>query len=194
MGTVSSVQLAPANSGLGNRRNRKGMGSTMSPVKANAEALKVEETKAEATNKTRTGVGTRVNVGQTRGKNPSVVTWEAFNQDEPATLPTTQAQFMEVTKTQTEVEILRYLIEGFNKVSYSQASDEIGEYINDAWDTDTQAQFRLTVRNYAKSADMTIEEAANLLKPSVEKAFLKRQAALEAAKAEAASAPAAATT
>src|SRR5678809_509229 len=89
--------------------------------------------------------------------------------------PKTPAQFMEVTKTNEDADLVAYLIDGYNKAQYSAASDEIGEFIEDAWDSNTKAQFRLVVRNYAKSADMTIEEAVEMVKPAIHKAWLKKQ-------------------
>mgnify|MGYP006338789657 FL=1 len=46
---------------------------------AREQLVKEMEVKAEETKKTRTGKGTRVRVGQTRGKNPKVIIWEAFD-------------------------------------------------------------------------------------------------------------------
>lgn len=151
----------------------------MSPVSANKQALETATAEATAENAKRTGKGTRVKVGQTRGKNPSVITWEAFDLEKPDSLPTDIKEFMEVTKINDQKEILGYIIDGFNGSAYSQASDEIGEYINDSWDKETQSQFRLAVRNYSKLAGVGIEDAVNLIKPGLEKAF---QAKLEAAK------------
>ena len=47
---------------------------------ANQTELESAQAKAEETNRTRTGVGTRVRVGQTRGRNPMVISWEAFDE------------------------------------------------------------------------------------------------------------------
>lgn len=114
--------------------------------------------------------------GKTRGKNPRDITFKILS-----AIPTSIKNFMEVTGTKTEPEVCEYLYEGFNLLQYSAASDEIGEFINDAWDKDTQAQFRLAVRNYSKLTAMSIEDTVNLIKPGVDKAFTAR---LEAAKAE----------
>lgn len=149
----------------------------MSPVKANAEALKEAQNKADETNKARTGVGLRVRVGQTRGKNPSVIDWEAFDESQPDTLPKDLKTFASVTGTEKESDLVDYLIAGYNAAAYAQASDEIGEFINDAWDKETQAQFRLAVRNYAKISGSSIEDSVNLIKPGVEKAFEAKKAA-----------------
>ena len=54
---------------------------------ANAAALETMQKLADETNAKRSGVGTRVRVGQTRGKNPQVISWEAFDESQPDTLP-----------------------------------------------------------------------------------------------------------
>jgi len=59
---------------------------TQSPREAELDAKQKE---ADKTNAARTGVGTRVRIGQTRGKNPLVISWEAFDESKPDTLPTT---------------------------------------------------------------------------------------------------------
>lgn len=149
----------------------------MSPVSAREETLKQEQAKADATNKERgEAVGLRVRVGQTRGKNPSVITWEAFDTANPKTLPKDLKEFMSVAGMTKQEDLLTLCIDGFNAQAYAEASDEIGEFINDAWDKATQTQFRLAVRNYSKLASCSIEDAVNLIKPGLEAAFQKKQA------------------
>lgn len=144
-------------------------------------ALELEREKrqleADATNKTRTGVGTRVKVGATRGRNVSVINWEAFDDSQPETLPKSIKQFMEVSATADEPTLVGYLIVGYNDAQYSAASDEIGEYLNPMWDKDTVAQFRLVVRNYSKGTGDSIEDAVSLIKPRFEKAFAAKKVA-----------------
>lgn len=130
------------------------------------EAPKVETPKVELIDK----------AGKTRGKNPRDITFKVLS-----AIPTSIKQFAEVTNTQTEPEICEYLFEGFNSLQYAAASDEIGEFINDAWDKDTQNQFRLAVRNYSKMTGFSIEDAVNLIKPGLDKAWAAKQ---EAAKQE----------
>lgn len=115
--------------------------------------------------------------GSTRGKNPRKITYKVLNM-----VPKTVAEFMAVTGVNKEADIAEVLYEGFNSSAYSAASDEIGEFINESWDIETQKQFRLAVRSFSKSADVSIEDAVNLIKPGVEKGFLAR---LEAAKVKA---------
>lgn len=125
--------------------------------------------------------------GKTRGKNPRDIEYDAFDVTKPETLPKSLKEFMESTGTKSEVEVLEYCIDGFNQSQYAAASDEIGEFINDAWDKDTQAQFRLAVRNYSKLTASSIDDAVALIKPGVEKAWaVKVTAAMEAAKLAAA--------
>jgi len=154
----------------------------MSPVKANAEELKLENEKASQINKERgKAKGTRVKVGQTRGKNPNVISWEFFDRLIPESLPTSYAEFCELTKTTEEKDIVNLLIEGHNSFQYAEASDEIGEFVEDYWDKDTATQFRTTIRQFSKAANMEIEDAVKLLKPAVEAGYQARKQAAEAA-------------
>jgi hypothetical protein len=122
--------------------------------------------------------------GRTRGKNPRDIEYEAFDLEKPETLPKSMKEFMEVTNTKEEKDLVELLINGFNDSQYSAASDEIGEYINDAWDKEYQAQFRLTIRNFSKIAGKTVEETVTLLKPAIDAGWEVRKAtkAAEAAK------------
>ncbi len=152
----------------------------MSPVKANAEELKLENAKADQINKERgKAKGTRVKVGQTRGKNPNVITWEYFNREIPESLPTSYQEFCELTKTTEEKDIVNLLIEGHNSFQYAEASDEIGEFVEDYWDKDTATQFRTTIRQFSKAANMPIEKAVEMLKPAVEEGYQARKKAAE---------------
>lgn len=119
--------------------------------------------------------------GKTRGKNPRPIEYEAFDLEKPETLPTSLQQFMSVTGVKEEKEVLALLIDGFNQNQYAAASDEIGEFINDAWDKDTQAQFRLAVRNTSKLTGQSIEETVAFMKPAIEKGWAAKQEAKKAA-------------
>lgn len=125
-------------------------------------------------NKTRTGKGLRQRVGQTRGKNPQVITWEAFDEALPDTLPTSLTEFMDLTKTQDEKVIVSYLVDGFNSAQYTAASDPIAEYVEAYWPEDVQKQFRLVVRNQAAMLNLSIEDAVAMIKPNVDKAYPKK--------------------
>ena len=74
--------------------------------------------------------------------------------------------------------MLDLLIEGYNAVQYQTASDPIAEFVNDSWDKDTKAQFRLVVRNLSKAANITLEAAVAMVKPGIEAKFAKEQAAV----------------
>lgn len=145
----------------------------MSEDQKTAKELELEKVQAEAdkTNKERTGVGTRVRVGQTRGKNPMVINWEAFDESLPETLPKTIKDFMEITKVQDEPTLVNYLIGGLNDANYTAASDPLAEFVNLAWPQEAQTQFRLVVRNYSRGASVSLEDAVTLIKPGFEKQF-----------------------
>jgi len=120
--------------------------------------------------------------GKTRGKNPRDIEYQAFDLEKPDTLPKSVDEFISVTgmdvmKKEDEKAFLEYLIDGYNGAQYSAASDEIGEFINDAWDKDTQAQFRLAVRNFSKLTNKSIEDAVAILKPSIDSAWLAKNTA-----------------
>jgi hypothetical protein len=121
--------------------------------------------------------------GKTRGKNPRDIEYQAFDLEQPNTLPTTQAEFMEATGLNKQEDIVSLLVDGFNLQAYSAASDEIGEYINDEWDKETQNQFRLAVRNMSKLTNQSIEDTVTMLKPGVEKGFAEKKAKAAAEKA-----------
>lgn len=123
-----------------------------------------------------------VKEGKTRGKNPRPITYEAFNLEKVETIPLDMKTFMAVTKVTNQKDLLELLINGYNDAQYSAASDEIGEFINDAWDNETQGQFRLAVRNTSKLSGLSIEEVVTMLKPAVEKGWTAKVAAREAAK------------
>lgn len=147
------------------------------------KALQAAEAKAAETNKTRTGKGTRVRVGQTRGKNPQVVSWEAFDESLPETLPSDLSGFMDLTDKfggKDEKNIVAWLIDGFNSAQYTAASDPIAEYVPADWPEDIQKGFRLAVRNYSVNAQVSIEDAVTLIKPGIEKAVAARKAAAPA--------------
>jgi hypothetical protein len=133
-----------------------------------------KEAEAEITNKARTGVGVRVRVGQTRGKNPLVITWEAFDESQPATLPTSIQQFMDITGVKDEPTLVSYLITGANDAAYTAASDPLAEYVDPTWPPDSQVQFRLVVRNYSRGANVSLEDAVALIKPGFVAQFSKK--------------------
>lgn len=130
-------------------------------------AQEAAQVKADEANKARTGKGTRVKVGLTRGRNPQVVSFESFNDSLPDSLPATLSEFMELTKTNDEKIIVSYLLDGFNSASYTTASDPIAEFVEPTWDDEIRKTFRTVVRNYASGANVSIEDAVALLKPGI---------------------------
>lgn len=134
--------------------------------KAQRNAILDEKQKtADEENATRSGIGTRVRVGQTRGKNPMVITWEAFDESKPDTLPDSIQKFMETTSVKDEATLVSFLISGYNDNAYTTASDPIAEYLEPTWTPDVSANFRLVVRNYARGLNQSIEDAVALIKP-----------------------------
>lgn len=133
--------------------------------------LEAKEKAADEYNKTLSGVGLRKRVGQTRGKNPQIIEWEAFDEAQPETLPKELKQFQEVTDVVDEPALVRLLVLGFNVDAYTNASDPLKEHVNLAWPADAQTQFRIVVRNYSKGANVSLDEAVELIKPGFEKQF-----------------------
>lgn len=123
--------------------------------------------------------GTLLRMGQTRGKNPQIVTWEAFDLSKPETLPADMSQFMDLTATyggKEEKNLLSWLIDGFNDSQYTAASDPIAEFVDSSWPEDIQKNFRLAVRNYASAVGSSIEDAVALIKPGILKALEAKKA------------------
>jgi len=170
---VTTIQLAP-------KRGRKAMADEQT---ATVDPKAERQKQADETNKSRSGISTRVFVGMTRGKNPQVISWEAFDDSIPESMPKKAEEFLEATKA-TEAQVLNYLIVGYNETNYQAASDPLAEYVNPAWSDELQAQFRIVVRNYAKGSDTPLDEAVEMLKPGFERKHAKELAALAAAAAE----------
>lgn len=123
-------------------------------VDARAKAVEAKQAELDAQNAKRVEAnpaykGTFLRVGQTRGKNPQMVVWEAFDLSKSASLPTTVDEFMKLTNTKDEATYISYLIDGYNDAQYTLASDPIAEHVDPAWSEDVQKQFRLVVRNYS---------------------------------------------
>jgi len=118
--------------------------------------------------------GTLLRMGQTRGKNPQIVTWEAFDESHPETLPSDLSQFMDLAEKfggKLEPNILAWVIDGFNSAQYTAASDPIAEFVEASWPEDIQKNFRMAVRNYATATNSSIEDAVTLIKPGIVKAL-----------------------
>jgi hypothetical protein len=143
-----------------------------------SEEQKVENTSAKdaaikaaaAVNASRTGVGTRLFTGSTRGKNPIIIQYEKFDETQPDTLPKSLQQFMELVTPDDKI-LLDFVLRGYNEASYEAASDPIAEHVVDAWASDVKLTFRTAVRNYAKGLDISFEEAVNIIRPGFVKKF-----------------------
>lgn len=135
--------------------------------------LERKRIEVEQVNNGRSGIGTRMFVGKTRGKGSVVITYENFDESKPETLPTSLQGFIEYTKAD-EKALLDYLIRGYNAEKYEAASDPLAEFVDPTWPDDAQTQFRLVVRNYARGANVMLEDAVKLIKPGFEKQFGKK--------------------
>lgn len=123
-------------------------------------------------NASRSGKGTRLQTGNTRGKGSVVITFEEFDMDSPETLPSTVAEFMTITGIEgKQDELLKYALEGYNSLSQTSASDPIAEFVNGKWDKETVTGFRLIVRNMVKTMGLSLEDAVAMVKPGTEKKF-----------------------
>lgn len=111
-----------------------------------------------------TGIGKRWKVGSTRGKNPTIVTYEFLDQSKPDTLPKSVPEFMS-TITDEPATLLDYLIRGHNDAMQEAASDPLAEFVSDVWSAEVQLTFRTAVRNYAKGLGMELEDAVNIIRP-----------------------------
>lgn len=126
---------------------------------------------ASQTNSSRSGKGTRVAVGSTRGKGSMVISYEEFDLDSPETLPQSLKEFTELAGVSEPSALLELVLRGFNSLALTTASDPIAEFVNSNWDKDTASQFRNVVRNMTKGAGMPIEVVVNLVKPGFESKF-----------------------
>jgi hypothetical protein len=132
------------------------------------------EAEAKAENAKRTGVGLRVAVGATRGRQTQNIKYEQFDTSIPDSLPKSLGEFVQVTGISDENQLLGFVIDGFNDYQYRQASDPIAEFINPVWSDEVKLAFRTSVRNFAKAMEMPIDEVA---KDFAEKFNKKLQAA-----------------
>lgn len=114
-----------------------------------------------------------VKTGKTRGRNPRDIEYQAFDVENPDSLPKTMEEFVQVTGKGSLEELLEYLVAGFNYSAYSAASDEIGEFVKDEWSKEYQAQFRITIRNFSKVSQQSIEEVVEMLMPAIDKGWAK---------------------
>ena len=127
--------------------------------------------------------GTLLRMGQTRGRNPQIVVWEAFDESRPETLPKTLSEFMDLSKLSLndEATLVSYLTDGYNSAQYTAASDPVAEFVEASWPEDIQKNFRMAVKNYAASANCSLQDASDLIKPGINRAFEAKKVATEVA-------------
>lgn len=134
-------------------------------------AVEQAKAKAEATNKERTGKGTRLAVSSTRGRNPIPVTYEAFDESDSTSLPDSVAEFMSLSGVDDEAALVSFLITGYNEFSFRKASDPVQEFVNPAWPAEVAKSFADSVKTLVKNGIMELEAAVNLIKPQVDAKF-----------------------
>jgi len=144
------------------------------PAQGQDSEFTIAEAFVKAENEKRSGVGTRMKVGRTRGKGSIVIKYEQFDEAQPDTLPKTIAAFLENVKLDPEKDepaIVQHLIAGYNEELYTSASDPLAEFVDPTWPAEVQTQFRLVVRNYSRGANVPLEDAVSLIKPGFVKQF-----------------------
>lgn len=168
---VKSLTVAGNHAGTHKATKAKGKGKNMADEQIVDNGKDVAEKAAAEVNATRTGKGTRVQVGATRGKGSVVISFEAFDESKPDTLPVSIEEFAALTGMSDEAALVSYLITGFNDFSYRKASDPIAEFINPAWPAEVQDSFKISVRNMVKSGAFTIESAVGVMRPAIDARF-----------------------
>ena len=141
--------------------------------------------KADSTNSARNGKGTRIAVGSTRGRSTFSFPYEAFDKSLPETLPSTVAEamtLMDITDDDSGAsKMVSLLIEGYNLVSETNASDPVSEFVDATWPEDFQKRFKIVIKNYAENSNVSIQDAVELLKPGMQKGYEAQLAAAKAA-------------
>ena len=154
-------------------------------AKAKREAQTAEiNLKAKTENDKRSGQGTRLLVGSTRGRSTFSFTYEAFDESLPDTLPKTTAEsmvLMDIDDSDAgEAKMVNYLIKGFNLVNETAGADPVSEYVDLTWPEDFQKRFKLVIKNYAENGNVSIEDAVSLLKPGMQMGYEAQKAAAKA--------------
>ncbi len=147
---------------------------------AKDKAMNEAQAKVDAINTDRgTAKGTRLKVGATRGKGSQVITFEAFDESKPETLPTSITEFAQLAGIDTsdgkatEKQLVEYMIDGYNSASYTNASDPIAEYVNPTWTPEQQKAFKLVVKNMVANAGLSLDDTVAMIKPVFEKNLSK---------------------
>ena len=121
----------------------------------------------------RTGKGTRVTIGYTRGKGSQRIKYEAFDTEQPDTLPASVNEFVELVKPENEKSLVAWLIDGYNSSQYSEASDPVAEHFEPDWTPEVKMRFRNVIKNYAAGLGISIEDAVGVIKPPFVKGLSK---------------------
>ena len=118
-------------------------------------------------NAKREGKGLRLAVASTRGKNPTPVTYESFDDSKPETLPETVAEFMQFSSVEDEATLVNFLITGYNDNSFRLASDPVAEFVEASWPDEVQASFKTAVKQLVKAGIGDVETVVAMVKPGV---------------------------
>ncbi len=143
---------------------------------AKKKAVAEAEAAAKEDNDTRTGVGTRAAVSQARGRSNAIISHEAWDLSLPETLPKTLAEFFtyrsvdKMGQDEGESFIVSRLLRGDNEILLEVASDPIAAFVDSSWSPEMQTRFKTSVRNIAKDANLSIEDAVSLIKPAIDAA------------------------
>lgn len=137
----------------------------LAATEAKAAAFKAAQDKADETNKTRSGKGTRIKVATTRGRNSQIISFEQFDESQPSTLPTSLGDFMDLTKVSDEKTIVGFLIDGYNSMLSTAASDPVEQFVEATWTDDFKRSFKMIVKQYAVNNGISVEDAVALIKP-----------------------------
>lgn len=136
-------------------------------------ALEIEreqmEAAASAENAKRSGKGTRVQVGATRGKATMNIKYEAFDTADAKSLPESVAEFVSLSGVDAESDLVAFLIEGFNSNQYRLASDPISEFTDNSWPDELKVAFKSSVRGLVKGG-LSLEQAVGMMKPGFDTA------------------------
>lgn len=141
-------------------------------AEAKKEALKARsedmDRREKELNASRSGVGRRVFLAMTRGKNPVEIQFEAFDESQPDTLPKTLEEFFSIAAfgENAEKETLRRLFVGDYEIAYTEASDPVAEYL-DGIPQELHKTFKAFVKSFSAERKCSIEDAVNLIKPGI---------------------------
>lgn len=137
--------------------------------KSKLEALKARsadmDKREKELNSGKSGKGLRTILAMTRGKNPTEIQYEAFDESDSKSLPETTSEFLDITKVQDDKLLVSYLIEGYNSAAYSGASDPVNDFVEASWPPDFAKSFKAVVKSYAANNGLSIEDAVAVIKP-----------------------------